>query len=152
MSIETLELQLSEDMKSAMRAKDQLRLDAIRSIRAALTTEKTSASNQGSISHDQAIAVIQRIKKQRVESLEIFRAQNREDLAVVEEAQLHVIQGYLPEALEGEALHQAVSELLSAQGFSSSSQFGQAMGFASKALAGRADGKAISAIIKQLLG
>jgi len=96
--------------------------------------------------------VIQRIKKQRVESLEIFRAQNREDLAVVEEAQLKVIQGYLPEALEGEALRQAVSELLSAQGFSSSSQFGQAMGFASKALAGRADGKAISAIVKQLLG
>jgi len=151
MSIEALELQLSEDMKSAMRAKDQLRLDAIRSIRAALTTEKTSAANHGSMSHDQAIGVIQRIKKQRVESLEIFRAQNREDLAVVEEAQLKVIQGYLPEALEGEALRQAVSELLSTQGFSSS-QFGQAMGFASKALAGRADGKAISAIVKELLG
>jgi len=151
MSIEAFEAQLGEDMKDAMRAKDQVRLEAVRSIRAALTTEKTSAANQGTLNDAQVIAVLQRLKKQRIEAAEIFNAQNRADLAQVEEAQLAVIQTYLPEALEGEALHNAVKELLDANGITQAGQFGQAMGIASKALAGRADGKAISAAVKALL-
>lgn len=151
MSIEALEAQLTEDMKTAMRAKDQVRLEAVRSIRAALTTEKTSAANQGSLSEAQAIAVLQRLKKQRVESAEIFNAQNRKDLAEVEEAQLAVIQGYLPAALEGAELTAAVRDLLAQHGFTNAAQFGQAMGLISKALAGRADGKAVSAEVKALL-
>jgi uncharacterized protein YqeY len=151
MSIEALEAQLTEDMKTAMRAKDQVRLDAVRSIRAALTTEKTSAANQGSLNEAQAIAVLQRLKKQRVESAEIFNAQDRKDLAEVEEAQLAVIQGYLPAALEGAELTAAVRDLLAQHGFTSAAQFGQAMGLISKALAGRADGKAVSAEVKALL-
>lgn len=151
MSIEVLEAQLTEDMKTAMRAKDQVRLEAVRSIRAALTTEKTSAANQGSLTEAQAIAVLQRLKKQRVESAEIFNAQDRKDLAEVEEAQLAVIQGYLPAALEGAELTAAVRELLAQHGFTNAAQFGQAMGLISKALAGRADGKAVSAEVKALL-
>ena len=151
MSIEALEAQLTEDMKTAMRAKDQVRLEAVRSIRAALTTEKTSAANQGSLTEAQAIAVLQRLKKQRVESAEIFNAQNRKDLAEVEEAQLVVIQGYLPAALEGAELTAAVRDLLAEHGFTNAAQFGQAMGLISKALAGRADGKAVSAEVKALL-
>ena len=151
MSIEALEAQLTEDMKTAMRAKDQVRLEAVRSIRAALTTEKTSAANHGSLSEAQAIAVLQRLKKQRVESAEIFNAQNRKDLAEVEEAQLAVIQGYLPAALEGAELTAAVRDLLAQHGFTNAAQFGQAMGLISKALAGRADGKAVSAEVKALL-
>ena len=151
MSIEALEAQLTEDMKTAMRAKDQVRLEAVRSIRAALTTEKTSAANQGSLSEAQAIAVLQRLKKQRVESAEIFNAQDRKDLAEVEEAQLAVIQGYLPAALEGAELTAAVRDLLAEHGFTNAAQFGQAMGLISKALAGRADGKAVSAEVKALL-
>ena len=151
MSIEALEAQLTEDMKTAMRAKDQVRLEAVRSIRAALTTEKTSAANQGSLSEAQAIAVLQRLKKQRVESAEIFNAQDRKDLAEVEEAQLVVIQGYLPAALDGAELTAAVRDLLAQHGFTNAAQFGQAMGLISKALAGRADGKAVSAEVKALL-
>jgi uncharacterized protein YqeY len=151
MSIEALEAQLTEDMKTAMRAKDQVRLEAVRSIRAALTTEKTSAANQGSLNEAQAIAVLQRLKKQRVESAEIFNAQDRKDLAEVEEAQLAVIQGYLPAALEGAELTAAVRDLLAQHGFTNAAQFGQAMGLISKALAGRADGKAVSAEVKALL-
>lgn len=151
MSIEAFEAQLGEDMKAAMRAKDQVRLEAVRSIRAALTTEKTSAANQGTLSDAQVLAVLQRLKKQRIEAADIFNAQNRVDLAQVEEAQLAVIQTYLPEALEGEALTKAVQELLEANGINQAGQFGQAMGIASKALAGRADGKAISAAVKALL-
>ena len=151
MSIEALEAQLTEDMKTAMRAKDQVRLEAVRSIRAALTTEKTSAANQGSLTEAQAIAVLQRLKKQRVESAEIFNAQNRKDLAEVEEAQLVVIQGYLPAALEGAELTAAVRDLLAEHGFTNAAQFCQAMGLISKALAGRADGKAVSAEVKALL-
>jgi len=151
MSIEAFEAQLGEDMKAAMRAKDQVRLEAIRSIRAALTTEKTSAANQGKLNDAQAIAVLQRLKKQRIEAADIFNAQNRTDLALVEEAQLAVIQTYLPAALEGDELEAAVRELLAAHQLSEAGQFGQAMGLASKALAGRADGKAISAVVKALL-
>ena len=151
MSIEALEAQLTEDMKTAMRAKDQVRLEAVRSIRAALTTEKTSAANQGSLTEAQAIAVLQRLKKQRVESAEIFNAQDRKDLAEVEEAQLAVIQGYLPAAIEGAELTAAVRDLLAQHGFTNAAQFGQAMGLISKALAGRADGKAVSAEVKALL-
>ena len=151
MSIEALEAQLTEDMKTAMRAKDQVRLEAVRSIRAALTTEKTSAANQGSLTEAQAIAVLQRLKKQRVESAEFFNAQDRKDLAEVEEAQLVVIQGYLPAALEGAELTAAVRDLLAEHGFTNAAQFGQAMGLISKALAGRADGKAVSAEVKALL-
>lgn len=151
MSIEALEAQLTEDMKTAMRAKDQVRLEAVRSIRAALTTEKTSAANQGSLTEAQAIAVLQRLKKQRVESAEIFNAQDRKDLAEVEEAQLAVIQGYLPAALDGAELTAAVRDLLAQHGFTNAAQFGQAMGLISKALAGRADGKAVSAEVKALL-
>ena len=151
MSIEALEAQLTEDMKTAMRAKDQVRLEAVRSIRAALTTEKTSAANQGSLTEAQAIAVLQRLKKQRVESAEIFNTQDRKDLAEVEEAQLAVIQGYLPAALEGAELTAAVRDLLAEHGFTNAAQFGQAMGLISKALAGRADGKAVSAEVKALL-
>ncbi|MFM6997753.1 MAG: GatB/YqeY domain-containing protein, partial [Bacteroidota bacterium] len=114
MSIEALEAQLGEDMKAAMRAKDQVRLEAVRSIRAALTTEKTSAANQGTLTEAQAIAVLQRLKKQRIEAADIFNAQNRTDLAQVEEAQLAVIQTYLPAALEGAELEAAVRELLAA--------------------------------------
>jgi uncharacterized protein YqeY len=151
MSIEALEAQLGEDMKAAMRAKDQVRLEAVRSIRAALSTEKTSAANQGTLTDAQAIAVLQRLKKQRIEAADIFNAQNRTDLAQVEEAQLAVIQTYLPAALEGEALEAAVRELLTSHQLTQAGQFGQAMGLASKALAGRADGKAISAVVKALL-
>jgi len=151
MSIEAFEAQLGDDMKAAMRAKDQVRLEAIRSIRAALTTEKTSAANQGTLNDAQAIAVLQRLKKQRIEAADIFNAQNRTDLALVEEAQLAVIQTYLPAALEGDELEAAVRELLAAHQLTEAGQFGQAMGLASKALAGRADGKAISAVVKALL-
>ena len=151
MSIEALEAQPTEDMKTAMRAKDHVRLEAVRSIRAALTTEKTSAANQGSLTEAQAIAVLQRLKKQRVESAEIFNAQDRKDLAEVEEAQLAVIQGYLPAALEGAELTAAVRDLLAQHGFTNAAQFGQAMGLISKALAGRADCKAVSAEVKALL-
>ena len=147
----SLKEQITEDMKTAMRAKDQVRLEAVRSIRAALTTEKTSAANQGSLTEAQAIAVLQRLKKQRVESAEIFNAQDRKDLAEVEEAQLAVIQGYLPAALEGAELTAAVRDLLAQHGFTNAAQFGQAMGLISKALAGRADGKAVSAEVKALL-
>jgi uncharacterized protein YqeY len=151
MSIEALEVQLGEDMKAAMRAKDQVRLEAVRSIRAALSTEKTSAANQGTLTDAQAIAVLQRLKKQRIEAADIYNAQNRSDLAQVEEAQLAVIQTYLPAALEGDALEAAVRELLARHQLTQAGQFGQAMGLASKALAGRADGKAISAVVKALL-
>jgi len=107
MSTETLDARLSEDLKSAMRAKETVRLEAIRAIRTALTMEKSNAGNGGSLTEAQEVAVLQRLKKQRQEAADIFNQQNRADLAQVEEEQLAVISAYLPAMLEGADLEAA---------------------------------------------
>ena len=92
MLIETLDAQLTQDLKDAMRAKASVRLEAIRSIRSALTMEKSNPGNSGSLTEAQTITVLQRLKKQRQESADIYNTQNRADLAQVEEEQLAIIQ------------------------------------------------------------
>lgn len=151
MLTDTLELQLSEDLKQAMRAKESVRLEAIRAIRTALTMEKSNAGNHGSLNEAQQVAVLQRLKKQRQEAADIFNQQNRADLAQVEEEQLAVINGYLPAMLEGEELEAALKPLLQQAGANSPGDFGKAMGLCSKAMAGKAEGKAVAEAVKRLL-
>ena len=152
MSINSLELRLGEDLKDAMRAKETVRLEAIRAIRTALTMEKSMAGNNGQLTEAQEIAVLQRLKKQRLESATIFHQQSREDLAQVEEEQLAVIAAYLPVMLEGNALDAAIYPLLEQVGATGPNDFGKAMGVCSKALTGKAEGKAIANAVKRLLG
>jgi len=151
MSIDALDQQLSHDLKEAMRAKATIRLEAIRSIRTALTMEKSNAGNHGSLTDAQVVAVLQRLKKQRQESADIYHQQNRGDLAGVEEEQLAVIASYLPEMLEGQALEDALRPLIAQVGASGPGDFGKAMGICSKAMAGKAEGKAVADAVKKLL-
>ncbi len=124
MSTETLDARLGEDLKSAMRAKETVRLEAIRAIRTALTMEKSNAGNGGSLTEAQEVAVLlQRLKKQRQEAANIFNQQNRADLAQVEEEQLAVISAYLPAMLEGADLEAALKPLLAQVGASGPGDF-----------------------------
>ena len=151
MSTEALDSQLTQDLKDAMRAKATVRLEAIRSIRTALTMEKSNAGNHGALTEAQEVAVLQRLKKQRQESADIYHQQNRPDLASIEEEQLAVIAAYLPEMLEGAALEEALKPLLTSVGAAGMCDFGKAMGVCSKAIAGKAEGKAVADAVKKLL-
>ena len=151
MSTDLLETQLTHDLKEAMRAKATVRLEAIRSIRTALTMEKSNVGNRGSLTEAQEVAVLQRLKKQRQESADIYNQQNRSDLATIEEEQLAVIASYLPEMIEGAALEEALKPLLAQVGASGPWDFGKAMGICSKAMAGKAEGKAVAEAVKKLL-
>ncbi len=151
MSTEALDDQLTHDLKEAMRAKDSVRLEAIRSIRAALTMEKSNAGNHGTLTRAQEVAILQRLKKQRKESEDIYTQQNREDLAIIEVEQGAVIASYLPEMLDGAALEEALKPLLLQIGAVDASDFGKAMGVCSKAMAGKAEGKAVVDAVKKLL-
>ncbi len=134
-----------------MRAKATVRLEAIRSIRTALTMEKSNVGNRGSLTEAQEVAVLQRLKKQRQESADIYNQQNRSDLATIEEEQLAVIASYLPEMIEGAALEETLKPLLAQVGASGPGDFGKAMGICSKAMAGKAEGKAVAEAVKKLL-
>lgn len=151
MSTEALDSQVTQDLKDAMRAKATVRLEAIRSIRTALTMEKSNAGNHGALTEAQEVAVLQRLKKQRQESADIYHQQNRPDLASIEEEQLAVIAAYLPEMLEGAALEEALKPLLTSVGAAGMGDFGKAMGVCSKAMAGKAEGKAVADAVKKLL-
>lgn len=151
MSTDLLETQLTHDLKEAMRAKATVRLEAIRSIRTALTMEKSNVGNRGSLTEAQEVAVLQRLKKQRQESADIYNQQNRSDLATIEEEQLAVIASYLPEMIEGAALEEALKPLLAQVGASGPGDFGKAMGICSKAMAGKAEGKAVAEAVKKVL-
>lgn len=151
MSTDLLETQLTHDLKEAMRARATVRLEAIRSIRTALTMEKSNVGNRGSLTEAQEVAVLQRLKKQRQESADIYNQQNRSDLATIEEEQLAVIASYLPEMIEGAALEEALKPLLAQVGASGPGDFGKAMGICSKAMAGKAEGKAVAEAVKKLL-
>jgi uncharacterized protein len=151
MLIETLDAQLTQDLKDAMRAKASVRLEAIRSIRSALTMEKSNPGNSGSLTEAQTITVLQRLKKQRQESADIYNTQNRADLAQVEEEQLAIIQAYLPQMIEGDDLEAALRPLLTQIGASGPADFGKAMGVCSKAMAGKAEGKVLADMVKRLL-
>jgi len=150
MSTESLETRLSDDLKTAMRAKDTLARDTIRGIKTALTMEKTSNSG-GGLDEKKELAVLQRLKKQRTEAAEIFREQGRLDLAEPEEAQLAVIMTYLPEMMEGDALKAALQVIVDQIQPAGPQDFGRVMGAASKALSGKADNKQVAAMLKGMI-
>lgn len=143
--------QINADMKSAMKAKEKEKLQAIRSVKTAFTLEmtKTGASE---LDDDAAVKLIQKLVKQRKDSAETFKAGGREDLAEKEEMELGFLEVYLPAQLSDEELTAAVQAIVTKTGASSMKDMGKVMGMASKELAGKSDGKAISAKVKQLLG
>jgi len=143
---------LTEEIKNAMRAKDSLKLEALRAIKSAVLLAQTSGGGANELSDDEAIKLLQRLVKQRKESAAIFKEQQRPDLAEPEEAQAEVIMAFLPEQLSEEAVESVIDEIIGKTGAESMKDMGKVMGMASGQLAGKADGKLIATLVKQKLG
>lgn len=133
-----------------MREKDKVALDALRAVKSQILLLKTEAKD-AEVSSEQEIAILQRMIKQRKDSYEQFTAQNRADLAEVEDAQMKVIEKYLPQQLSPEELEIAMKEIIAETGATSVKDLGKVMGIAGKNLAGKSDGKSISEMAKKLL-
>ena len=146
----SLELTISEAIKTAMRAKDRVALDSLRAVKSQILLLKTEALG-AEVSSEQEIAILQRMIKQRKDSYEQFTAQGRNDLAEVEEAQMKVIEKFLPAQLSSEELEAEIKQIISETGAESIKDLGKVMGLASKNLAGESDGKSISEMAKKLL-
>lgn len=146
----SLETRIMPDLKEAMRNKDQAALRGIRAIKAAILIIKTDGSGT-ELDEAGEIKLLQKLVKQRRDSLEIFVKQGREDLAAVERDEIVVIERYLPKQLDAAELEGILKGIVADLGASSMKDMGKVMGVASKKLAGKADGKTISSIIKGLL-
>lgn len=146
----SLETKIMQDLKEAMRNKDQAGLRGIRAIKAAILLVKTDGSGKG-LDETGEIKLLQKLVKQRKDSLEIYQKQGREDLAKVEEEEIAVIERYLPKQLDPAELEGIIKDLIAELGASSMKDMGKVMGAASQKLAGKADGKTISGIVRGLL-
>lgn len=146
----SLELTINEAIKTAMREKDKVALDSLRAVKSQILLLKTEAKG-ADVSAEQEIAILQRMIKQRKDSYEQFVAQNRNDLAEVELAQIKVIEQFLPAQLSAEELEAEIKKIITEVGAESLKDLGKVMGTASKALAGKSDGKSISEMVKKLL-
>ena len=146
----SLELTINEAIKTAMREKDKVALDSLRAVKSQILLLKTEAKG-ADVSAEQEIAILQRMIKQRKDSYEQFVAQNRNDLAEVEMAQMKVIEQFLPAQLSSEELEAEIKKIIAEVGAESLKDLGKVMGTASKTLAGKSDGKSISEMVKKLL-
>jgi uncharacterized protein YqeY len=146
----SLEIIISEAIKTAMREKDRVALDSLRAVKSQILLLKTEARG-AEVSEEQEIAILQRMIKQRKDSYEQFAAQGRNDLAEVEDAQMKVIEKFLPKQLSTEELEAAIKSIISESGAESIKDLGKVMGAASKELGGKSDGKSISEMAKKLL-
>ncbi|QGW29628.1 GatB/YqeY domain-containing protein [Phnomibacter ginsenosidimutans] len=147
----SLETQIMEQLKEAMKAKNEAKLRSLRAIKAAIILAKTSEGANGEISADDEMKLLQKLVKQRKDSLDIYNQQGRADLAVKEQEEIDVINLFLPKQMTEEELKTAIAAILAETGASSPADMGKVMGVATKQLAGKADGKAISAMVKSLL-
>jgi len=144
--------QIDQDIKQAMLAKQQDRLRGLRAIKSALLLARTEKGAAEEISEEAEIRVLQKLIKQRKESAEIYKTQNRDDLYQIEIDELQVIEGYLPKQMDRAVIEAYLKDLIGRVGATSVKDMGKVMGAANKELAGKADGRTISEVVKQLLG
>ena len=143
--------QVSKDIIAAMKAKDKMRLEALRNIKKFFIEAKTAPGANDTLEDAAALKILAKLAKQGRDTAALYREQNRPDLAEEEEAQAKVVEEYLPKALTPEELEAEVKAIIAQVGATSPKDMGKVMGVASKQLAGRADGRAISTLVKQLL-
>lgn len=148
----SLTTQIDQDIKQAMLAKQPERLQALRAIKSALLLAKTEKGAAEELTEEAEIKVLQKLVKQRKESADIYKTQNREDLYEIEMQEMRVIEPYLPQQMTRFEIEGYVQDLMSRIGATSAQDMGRIMGLASKELAGKADGKTISEVVRQLLG
>jgi uncharacterized protein len=147
----SLETRIMEDLKVAMKAKDQASLRTIRSIKSAIQIIRTDGSGE-EFTEEKEVKLLQRLVKQRQDSLEIFTTQGREDLAVNEREEIAIIQKYLPTQLTAEELRLAIQAIIKESGITEAKEMGKVIGLANQRLAGKTEGKLIAAMVKELLG
>jgi uncharacterized protein YqeY len=139
-------------MKEAMKSKDKVALESLRAIKSEILLAQTKSGASENLTEDTEIKLLQKLVKQRKDSAVLYKEQGRDDLAEPELAQINVIAQFLPEQMSEQDLKSIVVEIIEKVGATSMKDMGKVMGLASKQLAGKADGKAISTIVKQLLG
>lgn len=143
--------QVSEDIKAAMKARDKVRLDTLRNIKKVFLEAKTAPGANDTLEDADALKIIQKLAKQGRETAQTYVANNRQDLADGELAQVAVLEEYLPKALSEAEIEAEVRKIIAETGATSMKDMGRVMGAASKQMAGRADGRLISEIVKRLL-
>ena len=147
----SIQKQVMDQMKVAMKAKDTLALQALRAVKSAFLLAKTATGSQEEITAEQEVKIIQKQVKQRKDSAAIFIEQGREDLAAPELAEVAILEQFLPEALSEEDIEKVVLETIAKIGAAGMKDMGKVMGIVSKQLAGQADGKTISTFVKKNL-
>ncbi|WP_313511585.1 GatB/YqeY domain-containing protein [Sphingobacterium sp.] len=147
----SLEAKITQDIKAAMIAKDNVRLRGLRAIKAAILLANTEKGHSETLTEDAEIKVLQKLAKQRKESAEIYQQQDRKDLYTIEIEELEVIEEFLPKQLDREAIETVVKGIIAETGASSIKDMGKVMGAANQKLAGQADGRTISEVVKSLL-
>lgn len=147
----SLEQKVAEGIKKAMLSRDEKTLRSLRAIKSAILHEKTSPGFSGNIADQDKIKLLQKLVKQRKDSLEIYEKQGREDLATKEKEEIEVIESFLPEQLSEEKLKPIIAKIIEETGASGMADMGKVMGIANKELAGKADGKTISGVVRELL-
>ncbi len=143
--------QVNEGIKNAMKNKEEATLRALRGVKSALLLAKTEKGAADELSEEKEIQVLQKLVKQRKESLEIYTAQNRADLAAVESEEIAVIEKFLPKQMDEAEVRSILQNIISTVGATGPQDMGKVMGVATKQLAGKADGKLISTLVKELL-
>lgn len=146
-----LKTTIDADIKAAMLAKDKVKLLALRDIKKVILMEETAAGSTGELTEADETRILQKAVKQRKDSAEIYKQQNRPDLLEKEEAEIAIIEAYLPKQMTEDELKVALTEIIAQVGASGPSDMGKVMGVATKSLAGKTDGRAISAMVKTLL-
>lgn len=147
----SLEQKIMSDLKTAMLAKDEKSLRALRAIKAAIIIAKTSEGAHGEIKEDEEIKMLQKLVKQRKDSLQIYEKQDRKDLAEKEKEEIEVIEKFLPKQMDESELKIIILKIVADTGASSPADMGKVMGLANKQLAGKADGQKIAGIVKEIL-
>ena len=146
-----LEQKIMAELKTAMLARDEKALRSLRAVKAAILLAKTAEGAGGELKEEDEIKLLQKLVKQRKDSLEIYQQQNRTDLAQKEQEEIEVIENFLPKQLPADELKILLAKIIDEVGASSPADIGKVMGAATKQLAGKADGKTISAMVKELL-
>jgi hypothetical protein len=147
----TLEERISQEIKAAMVAKDKVRLEALRAVKSAIMLAKTEKGGADTLTQEAELKLLQKQAKQRNDSAEIYKQQNRPELAEKELAEAAVIEEFLPSMLSDEELTAEVKAIIQSVGASGPQDMGKVMGVATKALAGKAEGKSIASKVKELL-
>lgn len=147
----TLFEQVSNDIKEAMKARETVRLEALRGLKKEFIEAKTAKSATAELGDDEALKIVQKLVKQRRDTAEIYKAQNRPDLLERELAEAEALAVYLPKQMSSDELLVAIKAIIEKSGVTSPKEMGKVIGLANKELAGKADGKAIADLVKQLL-